>query len=236
MLSTRKNTALLLLTLLLLAGGCATTQTRQLGDGTEQRLAYSDKGPALVKNGWAEVTVASTGFASEPDEQFDIPFWWQFGLKIMTADLKSVSIYDVSEAPPRLILADLAVTLQDGNWQGRSVPEKFSRDAAPWFFTPGPTEHIFKIVLTNTSNEERTLYQPCLHSEEVKKAQVAEIVRLTAPEIKVKRRQASSAPKQNPTEFNVFLPKRPPTAERSYSMSGGKDQQAVAITIRPKGE
>jgi hypothetical protein len=236
MRSTRKNPVLLILAILLLAGGCATTQTRQLGDNTEQQLSYSDQGPVLVKNSWAEVTLAETGFAGEPDEQFDLPFWWQFELKVKTGDLKTLTIYEVSAAPPRLILADPAVSLQDGNWRGQTAPEKFSRDAAPWFFAPGPTEHVFKIVLTNAGNEERILYQPCLHSEAAKKAQVTEIVRLTAPEIKVKRRQASSAPKQNPTQFNVFLPKTRPTPERSYSMSGGKNQQAVAITISPKGE
>lgn len=228
--------ALLLLTIPLFAAGCATTRSRQLGDGTEQRLAYSDQGPELVKNGWAEVTVATTGFASVPDEQFDITFWWQFEIKVKTGDLKALTIHDVSETPPRLVLADPEVTLQDGNWQGRSKPEKFSRAIAPWFYTPGATEHVFKIVFTNGRNEERTLYQPSLHSEEAKKAKVAEIVRLTAPAIKFKERQTASAPRQNPGEFKVLLPKRPPAPERSFSISGGKEQQSLAITIRPKGE
>lgn len=226
----------IILALALLLGGCATTQTRQLGDNTVQTFAYSDQGPELAKNGWAEVYQATTGFAAEPDEQFDVPFWWQFGLKTKISDLKAINIYDVSETPPRLLLTDSAPAPQAGEWRGRTSPEKFSREAAPWFFTAGATEHVFKIVLTNSRDEERVLYQPCLHSEESKKAQVAEVVRLTAPEIKVKRRQVSSTPKPTPTEFNVFLPKRSPTPDRSYSVSGNKDQQVVKMTISPKGE
>jgi len=236
MLIARKKTPLLLMTLFLLAGACATTEPRQLGDGTVQNLTYSDKGPALVKNSWAEIVQATTGFAAEPDEQFDIPYWWQFALKVKKEGLKSINIYDVTGSQARLLLTDPAPAPQEGEWRGRTSPEKFSREAAPWFFTPGATEHIFKIVLTDRRGEERSLYQPCLHSEEAKKAQVLEVVRLTAPEIKSKPRRISTAPKPPPTEFNVFLPKRPPAPERSYSMSGNKNQQALTVTISPKGE
>lgn len=228
--------ALLLLALATLFAGCATTQTRILGDDSEQRLAYSAQGPELAKNSWAEVTLATTGFAGEADEQFDIPFWWEFALQLKIANLKAVSIYDVTTAPPRLLLADPAATPQDSNWQGRSEAVKFSKDTAPWFFLPGEAEHIFKIVLTNSRDEERILYQPCRHSEAAKKAQILEIVRLTAPESKLKRRRAASVPRQNPPAFNVFLPKRPPAPEHSYSVSGDKNGQALAITISPKGE
>jgi len=236
MLGTRNNKPLLILALILLTGGCTTRQTRKLGDGTEQPLAYAAQEPELAKNAWAEVARAGISFASEPDEQFDIPFWWEFALKVKINELKSVRIYDVSKAPPQLLFNDTEAILQDGVWRARTASRKFSRAVAPWFYTPGLTEHIFKFVLTNNRNEERSLYQPCLHSEAAKQAQVLAIVRLTAPDIKAKHRQASSTAKQPPAEFNVFLPKRPPAPERSYSMSGGKNQQAVAITIRPQAD
>lgn len=228
----RRPSTLLILALALLLGGCATTRTRQLGDGTRQPLAYTDAGPAWASNDWAEVTRADTAFAAEPDPQFDLPFWWEFGLRSKNGDLRSVQVYDVTVAPPRLLLADPVVTLHDGEWRGRTAPEKFSRAAAPWFYEPGESEHVFKLVLTDSANRERSLYQPCRHRPEAKKARVLEVLRLTAPEIKPKSRPAS-APSPNPTQFSVSLAKKKPTDKLRLAPGTAPNTMLLGITNKP---
>jgi len=163
-----------------LLAGCGTPGPRLVGDGTTQVFSYKGGVPMPAKNDWIEMTIAGTALSTEGANADNIPFWWNFAFKAQVADIKSVSIFDVTQSPPVLVLKEEGVSLADGSWMGSSATQKLSKATAPWLSEPGPTEHIFKIVLVNSAGDERTLYQPCLHSASLKKMLLNHIASATA--------------------------------------------------------
>jgi hypothetical protein len=165
-----------------LSAGCGTPKPRLVGDGTTQQFAYRGGVPEPAENDWIVMTVAGTGYSFESKKTDNFPFWWAFAFKAKVDDIASVVVFDVTDAPPELVVRDDHASLKDSTWVGSSATQLLSRATAPWFYEPGRTEHFFKIVLKNSAGEERTLYQPCLHGPEVKRSLLEHIARLTATE------------------------------------------------------
>ena len=90
---------------------CSTPKPHLVRDGTTQVFSYQGGVPMPAKNDWIEMTFAGTAVSTEKAKVDDIPFWWNFAFKAHVDDIKSVTITDVTQAPPVPVSTGASVTL-----------------------------------------------------------------------------------------------------------------------------
>jgi hypothetical protein len=146
----------------LLLCGCVAqiSGTKQLPDGTLINYTVKRGGVDPVENDWAKMIAAATTIKTEKGGPV---FIWQFGMIFKVSDIQSVTVIDVTSATPETLVEQSGITINPkGNYfYSHEIPYKSPE--LSWLFDSKGEAKFFKIVLKNSSGEEKTFYQAAVY-------------------------------------------------------------------------
>ena len=120
-------------------------------------------GAPASENDWAAMTLA--GYVYEPGR---LALGWQFGFTAKVSDITKVEVWDISQSPAKQLVSQDQIKLEDNQWHIKTDLTDITFKSEPWLTNKKPTERIFKIALTNSKGETRTLYQLAVFGKEMK--------------------------------------------------------------------
>lgn len=156
----RTTTITMMLGCLLLAG-CAQKMTMKVADGTEQTFKFRNGEPLPNQNAWGRVLTAglTTGI-----DNGKVAGWQEYAFSTNVSDLVAVTVFDVTQDEPVLLIDDRDVTLVHGEWRARTASKPIGSRYMPWALDGKTDLFIYKFVLENAAGESGALYQPAVYN------------------------------------------------------------------------
>jgi hypothetical protein len=151
---------LLLVALLGLLGGCATTsgemRTFRIAGGKTIELPIARGGALPTEN--ADVKIEVTGFMLEGANH---ALTYAFGFSEKKSERpESVKIEDVTGTESEVLVLDSAPVLgKEAYWKGTSTPRKKGDPSLAWLTEPGDTMKVFRFTIVTADGRELVMYQ-----------------------------------------------------------------------------
>ena len=145
----------------------AETVERQTAEGPMKFETYGG-GVAGAQNDWAKMTEA--GFHYEPGR---MALAWRFSFNAKVSDIAKVEVWDISSAAAQLLISQENIKLKNNSWHASTDLKDMTFQSEPWLMDKKTTERFYKIVLTNSKGETRTLYQMAMFHRDMKQQTVS---------------------------------------------------------------